>query len=147
MNSISPNIPTVLPNLAWLEDLSLQEQGLFLLKRIVDSFGQVRRFWKEGLSWCMDGIDHFGLVPGLRNDEIRRGIDHLLDKPFDWNVRNGYFVARGPERDHFYAITAKALAVVDGLTHNGLTLEVDDESMDIIRSQNWYRFAPKHGTD
>jgi len=141
MNSNSPYIPTVLPNLAWLEDLSLQEQGLFLLSRIVDGFGHVCRFWKGGLSWCMDGIDQFGLVPGLRNDEIRRGIEHLLDKPFDWIVRNGYFVARGPQRDDFYEITAKGLEVV-----GGPTLEADDDLMGFTRRYNRYQSALRHPT-
>lgn len=139
MNLKSPYIPTVLPNLAWLEDLSLQEQGLFLLSRIVDGFGHVCRFWKGGLSWCEDGIDQFGLVPGLRNDDVRRGIDHLLDKPFDWNVRKGYFVARGPQRDNYYEITAHGLAAV-----GGPTLEADDDPRGFTR--RWRQFALRYPT-
>jgi hypothetical protein len=89
----------------------------------------------------MDGIDQFGLVPGLRNDEIRRGIEHLLDKPFDWIVRNGYFVARGPQRDDFYEITAKGLEVV-----GGPTLEADDDLMGFTRRYNRYQSALRHPT-
>jgi hypothetical protein len=77
------------PNLAWLEDLSLQEQGLFLLSRIVDGFGHVCRFWKGGLSWCMDGIDVRCVVPAVELSDLRSRLKSFHPPQFFKRLHKG----------------------------------------------------------
>ena len=146
MNSISPNIPTDLPSLAWLKDLSLHDLCGFLLKRLALIFPRGRTFnlyhlYSPG-SLCRS--DGYGCFRGDPNSEVLIRIRYLLNTPWEEMVRDGYIteLPRGREwYERRFEITAKGWEFVDSMTLDSQTLEVDDDSIDIIRTQAPYRMA------
>ena len=124
MNSSLPHrIPTVLSSLECLEDLSLHDQSVFLLKRLALRFPRGKTFWLDAL-YCAFSVsrpDLDELAPGLPNNERQMAIHYLLDKPWDEIERNGY-VTKAPRGRRWYEISAEGWAVVDSMT-----LEVDGD--------------------
>jgi hypothetical protein len=125
MNSSSPNpIPTSLSSLAYLESLSLPDQGLFLLSRLELVFPFGISFPKADLSWWSeDRLDPFGIAPGLPEDEIRSAIHLLLGDPWRYLVHADY-VARMPEEAGVYQVTHEGRVVVK---RNRVKVDIDIE--------------------
>ena len=124
MNSNSPHlIPTVLSSLECLEDLSLRDQSVFLLKRLALRFPRGKTFWLDALylPYSLSVPDPDELAPGLPIDERQMAIHYLLDEPWDEIERNGY-VTKAPRGLRWYEISAEGWAVVDSMT-----LEVDGD--------------------
>ena len=92
MNSNSPHlIPNVICSLADFKDLSMHDQGLFLLSRLALLAPRGKTFWDVDVYRRKgDRLDPNGLVPGLPKWEVRRAIMHLFDYPWREIVRNGY---------------------------------------------------------
>ena len=148
MNSSSPNrIPTVLSSLACLEALSLDDQSLFLLKRLTLRFPKVKTFTLDtlhGFRFNLSRPDPNQLVPGLPSNECERAIEILLDKPWDEIVRKGY-VTEARWQPYWYQIryeiTAEGWAVTDSIgsqdeiTAESWSIELDDDEKDT----EWYR--------
>ena len=128
MNSNSPHlIPNVICSLADLKDLSLHDQGLFLLSRIPLLAPRGKTFWGVGLfRHERNRPDPNWLAPGIPKYEIRMTIIHLLCDPWREIVRNGY-VAEAPPGNGWYEITDKGWAVLE--SHS---VKVDDDYINQI---------------
>jgi hypothetical protein len=118
MNLSSPHrIPAVLSSLECLEDLSLRDQSVFLLKRLAYRFPRGKTFWLDALylpqSYSVP--DPHELVPGLPMNERQMAIHYLLDEPWEEIERNGY-VTKAPRGLRWYEISAKGWATVDNMT-------------------------------
>jgi len=124
MNSNSPHlIPTALSSLECLEDLSLHDQSLFLLKRLALRFPRGMTFWLDALYLPESHSvpDPNELAPGLPIDERQMAIHYLLDEPWEEIEGNGY-ITKVPRKLNWYEISAKGWAVACRMT-----LQVDGD--------------------
>jgi len=117
MNTSSPNrIPNVLGSLAYLEDLSLHDQGLFLLSRLATFFPRGKTFWKIDVFRREGSIPPPNwLAPGIPKYEIRMTIHHLSFYAWNEILHNGW-VAEAPPVSGWYEITDKGWEVVESNT-------------------------------
>lgn len=144
MDSNSPNrIPTSFPSLACLQELSLHDQGIFLLTRLGCLVPRGATFSKSDLSQRRDySFDPYRFAAGLPEHEQRRAIYHLFDAPWNEIEQSGY-IAKVPRRFGWYEITDKGRALVSSIFDADL-----DERLDgILPSNRPISDSPKSGSN
>ena len=129
--SISPNIPTDLPSLAYLQALSLHDLALFLLKLLALLFPRSKTFDRDYLYSPGNLCRSDGRVLTCDPDsEVMVRIRYLLNTPWEEMVRNGYITELPLRRERFgqwFEITAKGRELAESMTIDSLTLEAEDD--------------------